>query len=222
MRVASKRKSFTVVCAIAVCCLLAVAGAEAQSKKSAKQADNLEKAGESAKASVQDLLGHLGKMLAGYNSIVSGEAKNPQSAYKKLVGDLKSTDKKISAANKELSTMNKQADSFFKAWEQDLEEISSDSLREKSAKRLELARERYASLGETLTQARQEFAPVVQNMNDQILFLGRDLSPGAIADLQDEAEELNRQADDLKTKVEGMLQAAAKTQDQAEAAIEGD
>ena len=111
------------VVVVAICCLLAVTAVDAQSKKSAKQADSLEKAGDSAKAAVQDLLDHLGKMLKGYNAIVNGEAKNPQSAYKKLVGDLNGTEKKTKAAEKELASLNKEADSFFRAWEQDLSSI---------------------------------------------------------------------------------------------------
>jgi hypothetical protein len=204
----------------AICCLLIVATADAQSKKSAKQAENLEKAGDNAKAAVQDVLLHLDKLLVGYNSIIDGEAEETQAAYKKLVGDLNATKKKIEVARKQLATMNDQAQKFFAAWEQDLSSISSDSLREKSASRLESARERYATSGETLAKARDEFAPVVRDLNDQILFLGRDLSPEAVEDLQDEAAALNRQAEEVIEKVKAMLQAAGKEQDEAEAVVD--
>ena len=82
------------------------------------------------------------------------------------------------------------------------------------------AQQRYASLGETLAAAGQEFAPVIQDLNDQILFLGRDLSPEAIADLEDEAAALNQQADAAIAKVKQMLEAAGKDQAEAEAEIE--
>ena len=222
MRWKKSRMGRSAVFAAAVCCLLTVATVDAQSKKSAKEAESLEKSGESAKAAVQGLLDHLGKMLAGYNSIINGEAKNTQSAYKKLVGDLNATGKKIDGAKKQLAGLNKEADKFFKAWEQDLSSISSDGLREKSANRLESARKRYASIGETLAKASEEFAPVVQNLNDQILFLGRDLSPEAVADLQDEAEKLNQQAEEVTARVKALLQSAGETQDDAEADLEGD
>jgi hypothetical protein len=221
MKARKRWVEFAAVCIFAMCYVLVVTTADAQSKKSAKQAESLEKSGESAKAAVQDVLDHLGKMLAGYNSIISGEAKNTQSAYKKLVGDLKATDKKVDGAKKQLVGMNKEADKFFRAWEQDLSSISSDSLREKSANRLESGKKHYASIGETSSKARDEFAPVVQNLNDQILYLGRDLSPEAIADLQDEAEELNQQAAEVTESVKAMLQSAAQEQDEAEADLEG-
>ncbi len=210
------------VLVVAFCWVLAATTVAAQSKKSAKQTASLEKAGESSKAAVQDVLVSLDKLLAGYNSIINGQAKNPQSTYKKLVGDLKGTGKKIDGAKKQLAALNKEADKFFKAWEQDLANISSESLREKSTNRMEAAKKRYASIGETLTLAAGEFAPVIQNLNDQILFLGRDLSPEAVADLQDEAEALNQQAETVTARVKEMLQAAGKTQAEADAELEGD
>jgi ElaB/YqjD/DUF883 family membrane-anchored ribosome-binding protein len=208
--------------AVAICCLLVGTAADAQSKKNPKQAESLEKAGESSRAAVRDVVDNLDKLLAGYNSIIDGEAKNPQSTYKKLVSDLKGTEKKIDRAKKQLTALDKEASKFFKDWEKDLESISSDSVREKSARRMEDAKQRYASMGEVLGQASQEFAPVVKNLNDQILFLGRDLSPEAVADLQDEAEQLNRQAAEVTARVKQMLESAGKTQHEADAALEGD
>ena len=210
----------TTVIAISVCCLLAAPMAQAQSKKSAKQTASLEKAGESSKAAVQDVLGSLGSLLAGYNAIIDGEAKDNQKAYKKLVGDLKGTEKKIESSKKQVTALGKEADKFFKAWEQDLASISSESLREKSAGRMKVAQQKYASLGETLAAAGGEFAPVIQNLNDQILYLGRDLSPEAIADLEDEAAELNAQAEAATAKVKEMLDKADTTRDAADAELE--
>jgi len=205
----------------AVCCLLAVTTADAQSKKTAQQTASLEKAGDTAKSAVQDALNALHDLLVGYNSIIGGEAKDTQAAYKKLVSDLKGTEKKIEGAKKQLTALSKEADKFFKAWEQDLASMSSDSVREKSANRMETAKKRYASIGETLSQAGDEFAPVVQELNDQILFLGRDLSPEAVADLQDEAEALNQQATEVATKVKALVQSAGEVQAEADAELDG-
>jgi len=205
-----------------LCCLLSVTAVDAQSKKSAKQSESLEKAGESAKVSVQGSLENLNKLLVGYNAIIDGEAKDPQGAYKKLVNDLKGTQKSIDDAKKQLTALEKEAEKFFKAWEKDLAEISSDSVRDKSAKRMEAARSKYAAIGEALSAAGTELAPVVRNLNDQILFLGRDLSPEAVEDLQDEAEALNQQAAEASAKVKELVQSAGKTQIEADAALEVD
>ena len=133
----SRHTAVTWAIALAACCLLAVGPVDAQSKKSAKQAESLEEAGESSKVAVRGVLEHLSGMLSGYNSIINGDAKDTQAAYKKLVGDLKAADKKIEGAGKQLASLNKEAEKFFQGWEQDLAGISSEGLREKSASRLE-------------------------------------------------------------------------------------
>jgi len=203
-------------------CVLTVSAALPQSTKSAKQAESLERAGAKATAAVRDALGALGQLLGGYNAIIDGEAKDTQKAYKSLVSDLKGTEKKIEGAKKELASLEKEADKFFQAWEKDLEAISSDGMREKSANRLEIARQRYATLGDILGKAGAEFAPVVQNLNDQILYLGRDLSPGAVADLKDEQAALNQQADEVKARIKELIESAGKTEAEASAEIEAE
>jgi len=222
MRTTNLWRGRATVIVISVCWLVAAPMAQAQSKKSAKQTASLEKAGEASKAAVQDVLTSLGSLLAGYNAIINGEAKDNQKAYKKLVGDLNGTQKKIDASKKQLTSLGKEADKFFKAWEQDIASISSESLREKSAGRMKVAQQNYASLGETLAAAGGEFAPVMQNLNDQILYLGRDLSPEAIADLEDEAAELNAQAEAATAKVKAMLETAGKTQADADAELDAE
>lgn len=201
--------------AVGACLILGGTPIFAQAK-SAKDAQNLEKAADGAEKSIQDVVEHVKSMLESYNTIVGGKAKDVQSEYKKLSSDLKATDKKIQTATKGTDAMNKQADKFFVQWEKELDEYSSDSMKEKSTQRLETAKQRYQSLGQTLDEASKAFEPLMQNLNDQILFLGRDLSDAAIADLQDEAAKLNQQAEDVFENIEGMI---AKAHD-ADAAME--
>jgi len=207
---------------VALLCAFAAPASRAQSKKSAKQTASLEKAGEASRTAVRDALGSLGSVLADYNSIINGEAKDNQKAYKKLVDDYKGAEKQIDGVKKQLDALRKEADKFFKAWEQDLASISSESLREKSAGRMKVAKQDYVALGETLAAAGREFAPVMQNLSDQILYLGRDLSPAAIADLEDEATRLNKQAAAATEKVKEMLESAGKIQAEADAEAEAD
>lgn len=197
---------------VVTCLVLAGTAAHAQNKKTAKQAESLEKSGEDAKAAVDDVLGHVERMLQDYNAIIDGTAEDPQSSYKKLAGDLKNTDKKIDGASKKLAALEKEAQKFFAAWEADLDSFSSESMRAKSQKRLDAARARYDSLGEVLREAGDAFGPFLENLNDQILYLGRDLSPDSIADLTDEAAELNAQAEDVTAQVKQMLDDAGEVE----------
>ena len=202
---------------VGVCLVLGGTSIFAQSK-TAKEAENLKKSADAAEMSIADVVDHVKGMLESYNSIVGGTAKNVQSEYKKLANDLKATDKKIQSASKGMDSLDKQANKLFVQWEKELAEYSSDSMKQKSTDRLEAAKKRYESLGQTLSEASKAFEPLMQNLNDQILFLGRDLSKEAIADLEDEAAELNRQAEDVINTVQGLLAKAEEADSELEKA----
>ena len=203
------------VLALSACLILGGTAVFAQSK-TAKEAQNLKKSADAAQQSITDVLDHVEGMLGSYNAIVGGTSKNVQSDYKKLANALNGTDKKIQSAKKGMDSLSKQANKFFIQWEKELAEYSSDSMREKSSARLEAAKEKSRNLAATLGEASAAFGPLMQNLNDQILFLGRDLSPEAIADLQDEAAELNQQAEDVTATVKDLLTKA----DEQAAALE--
>jgi chromosome segregation ATPase len=198
-------------CALAACLLVCGLSVFAQ-QKTAKQAENLKKSADAAEQSLADVVDQVKNMLASYNDIVDGKSKNVESDYKKLANDLKSTQKKIQNANKSVNSLDKQAQSFFDQWQKELSEYSSDSMREKSSARLDDAKQKYQALGQTLGEASKAFQPLMQNLNDQVLYLGRDLSPEAIADLKDEAADLNKQAEDVTGQIKQML-AKADEQD---------
>ncbi len=195
---------------VAVCFVLGGTVVTAQSPTAAKQAESLAKAGEQAKKAVQRVVGQLGKLLKEYNAIMDGSAKNPQSAYKKLLSEYKGTNKKIEKARQSVNAMDKEAQKFFAAWEMELEAFASENLKRTSLDRLNASREKYAVLGDALNNARDAFAPVLQDLNDQILILGRDLSPGAIAALQEEAAALNQQVVEISEEVREMVQSGTQ------------
>ena len=194
---------------LAIVLVALIGTAYAQSTKAAKDAENLQKSADAAKKSIQDSLDHVKKLITDYNGIVDGTVKKPEQAYSKLTNDTKATQKKLQAADKSVTAMNKQADKFFADWEKDLSSFSNDTMKAKSQSRLDSSKQRYGSMGEALTQAGAAFEPLLVNLNDQILFLGRDLSPEAIADLKPEADALNSQADEVFAQVEAILSGEA-------------
>ena len=182
-----------VVVGLAVCFLLGGMNAFPQAGKAQKKQQELAKTAEEAKKAVTDALENIRAMLDDYNNLLSGTLKNPQSAFKKLGDRLERARKETGKIQKHLETVNKQAGDFFSAWEADLDKFTNEDLKQKSMDRLDAAKAKYQALGEVIGQAGEAFRPVLQNLNDQIMILGRDLSPGAIADLQGEAAALNEQ-----------------------------
>lgn len=195
---------------IALACSLAgITTVSAQGTKSVKAREAVVSTGEEAKQALTDSMEQWGKILDGYNGIMDGSAKNTEKSYKTLLSDLKAVEGKGSAATKSLQKMDKQAQSFFKDWEKELEQFSSDSMKEKSMGMLEKDQAKYADFVDRMTQAGEIFSPVAQELNDQVLFLGRNLSPDGIELMQDEAAKMNQMVEEAMAQVESLLAGAA-------------
>lgn len=145
-----------------------------------------------------------------YNEILQGEAEDNRAAYKKLQKALVKSEKTVDAVGSEADRMDLAANRYFNSWKASLSEFSSDEMRERSEARMNETRERYDSILQAGRSAGDAFRTFVTQLDDQIVFLGHDLNPAAIGDLQDEAEKLNEQADDLFTKVDETMRTAMK------------
>jgi hypothetical protein len=192
-----------------VCGLTGITPVTAQGTKSVKAREAVVATGEESKAALEDSLTQWGKILDGYNSIMDGSAKNTEKTYKTLLSDLKAAEGKGANTTKSLTKMDKQAQSFFKDWEKELDQFSNESMKEKSTAMMDKDKAGYADFKDRMTQAGEVFAPVLQELNDQVLFLGRNLSPDGIEMLQDEATKMNEMVKEATAQVEALLAGAA-------------
>jgi hypothetical protein len=83
---------------------------------------------------------------------------------------------------------------------------------------------------ESMGEAGDLYEPFVLNLREQVLYLGRDLSPEALEGLEGDAAELNKSSEELFAKIEEILTGEATAEkevdeivaeDEAEAASEG-
>ena len=185
--------------------LLAGTWAEAQSTKAAKDAQKLAQSAEQAETALQEVVSHVQRMLGDYNSILKGSSKNPEAAHKKLGTDLAEARKKIAGVNRAVDSLDERGRAYFAGWDAELERYTTPGVRQKSAERLDAARQRHETMVQSLDRATAAFTPLLESLDDQVLFLGRDLSPDAVASLQEESQAVNLQADDVLDTVEVLL-----------------
>ena len=134
---------------------------------------------------------------------------------------MKTAGRMIESAGNSVTAMNEQAERLFAGWQAEIDKMPDADLKERNQGRLDARKERYAALSEVLGKAGKELSPFVTLLNDQIAFLGNDLSDDAILDLQDEAKELNEMATVMADNIAELLGTAkpheAKTEADAEA-----
>ncbi len=203
------RKGFVLVVLLA----LVVTGVTlAQDKKAQQEVQKFKSSAEQTVKSVEKARGTLQQTLDLYNSIVNGEAKNVESSYKKLTQNTKEIEKASTSIRKQIDTMSKNAEKLFAGWEEQIGQFTSENLKATSQQQLDDAKQRYKAIKDSAAGAKEIYDPFIANLNEQIMFMGRNLSPDALAALGDEATKLNEQATALMEQVDGFLEVAHENQ----------
>ena len=100
--------------------------------------------------------------------------------------------------------MEREAHTFFEEWTASLAGINNEDLKKRSQTRLNNTR---VSFGEILSADRRagaDFDIFMAALRDQIVYLGYDLNPSAVASLAEDAKKLNAQADTMFTSIDAV------------------
>ncbi len=165
---------------------------------------------EDARESLTKVRERIQETLSYYNSLVRGEAKKPQSAYKGLTKSFKKTESSAEKTRERVEKMQAQAEKVFAAWEADLENYSSDSMRQLAAERLAASKKQYGQMIQRMREAGDAYNEFVVSLNDQVMFMGRDLTAEGLARLTDVAAELNNMAEQLDAQIATVLEKEAQ------------
>ncbi len=150
------------------------------------------------------------KTLESYNYIVQGKAQDTRAEYKKLVKDIAKCQSSREDVRAKADHMQKAADAYFSNWEESLAGFNSEEMRAKSAERLQETKDSYGKIFEAGTEAGKRFASFISALDDQVRYLGNDLNPSAIAELDDEAAALNEQAEEFFKAIDETIQIAVR------------
>ena len=211
MRINSIGLSWRVSALLVMLALLITVPGVVQAQSSGhKQTDKLINKSQSTITSIRSTKMQTEETLAGYNAIIDGKAPDNRKAYKKLNNDIQKCENQAEKVRANIDSMQMAADTYFSDWKNNLAAISDPDLRAKSEKRLNETMANYEGILKAAEKAGAEFKPFLTSLHDQVTFLGHDLNPSAIADLTDEAAELNAQGKKVFKAVDGTVETASK------------
>ena len=129
-----------------------------------------------------------------YNSIVDSTTTDAKKAYRDLVNAVERCERLAEDTRKNSALMEQEAHNHFAEWTSNLKGISNENLRKRSQDRLNEIRLQYSEILHSGRSARTEFDTFVDALRDQIVYLGYDLNPTAVASLEKDAVKINEQA----------------------------
>lgn len=129
-----------------------------------------------------------------------------EKAYDKLKGEYDASVSKAEAVRKRVRDMETVAADLFREWENEIKQITSESMRTSSRDQLRQTRDRYDEMHAALKRAEVSMEPVLVKFRDHILYLKHNLNAQAIASLKGEAvsiqNDIARLIDDMNASVQ--------------------
>ena len=144
--------------------------------------DRVEDARDSQEAAKQQFASALEQ----FGSVVNYKGGELETKYKQLSNELDTSKSRAKTVRKHISEVEDVSKALFKEWEAELDQYSSENLRQSSEQKLLQTRTRCSRLINAMKRAEAKMAPVLTVFNDQVLFLKHNLNAQAIASLQDE------------------------------------
>lgn len=121
-----------------------------------------------------------------FEAVIGVPESELKSVYGKLNDAFEDSEDKAAAVSSRIASVEDVADDLFDEWGEELEQISSASLRRKSAAQLRTSQRRYAGLIKAMKRAESRMEPVLVSFRDHVLYLKHNLNAQAIASLQGE------------------------------------
>lgn len=135
---------------------------------------------------------------------------DPAVAYAAFMERIEGCQAQANGLRDHLSPMRNSADRVFGAWTESLDDISSESMRDRAAARLTAAKERYAKVEETGKECQERLDELNRQLRDVALFLGHDLNPDAVETVREDALAIRDAARVLSAAMDGCMDASAE------------
>lgn len=121
-----------------------------------------------------------------FSEVINFEGGDLEAKYRKLDSEYERSKSEAQAVRDRIDAVEDVAQALFREWEAELGEYESASLRRSSEQKLQSTKIQYDRLITAMHRAESRMDPVLEALQDQVLFLKHNLNARAIASLEDE------------------------------------
>lgn len=143
-----------------------------------------------------------------FRFVVDFEGGELEEKYDTLRDEFEDSQEAAEDIHKRVNAVETVAEDLFDEWSDELDRYSSVELRRDSQRKLRETRSRYGDLIETMRGAESRLDPVLQAMEDQVLYLKHNLNARAIQSLRGEVVAIDRDVDKLLAAMEQSIREA--------------
>jgi len=135
--------------------------------------------------------------LSEFSALINFDGGDLQDTYEALKDRYDDSKASADEVTERIDKVESVAQSFFREWETELNEISNANLRRDSASKLKTTRRNYDTLLRSMRRVESSMAPVLSSLQDNVLHLKHNLNANAVSALQGELTNIKTDVDSL-------------------------
>lgn len=152
---------------------------------------------EEAKESQQEAQQQFKSALEEFSTLINFDGGELQKAYEQLNDQYEASQASADNVTKRIDKVEDVAQALFREWREELDKYSKESLRRNSERQLKDTERRFDKLVKSMRRAETKMAPVLNSMQDNVLYLKHNLNAAAVGALQGEFNNIKKDIDQL-------------------------
>lgn len=164
---------------------------------------------ESAQTAQQDAQQQFTSALAQLSQLINYDGGDLAAQYELINDQYEASESSAKEVASRIAAIESVADALFDEWNDEIQQYSSNNLKQQSQQKLKKTQRNYESLIKSMHRAKNRMAPVLSALKDNSLYLKHNLNAQAIGALQGEYKTIKR---DVESLVAEMNKAIAQSQ----------
>lgn len=140
--------------------------------------------------------------------LTNSDGGDLEAIYNRLSSDYDRSVSRADDVSDRIESIEDVAEDLFEEWEGEAEQITNASQRGESLRILADTKERYARMHGAMRRAEAKMAPVLEEFNNQVLFLKHNLNAKMIASLQENVLQIETDVSSLIAEMEASISEA--------------
>ena len=137
------------------------------------------------------------KLLVIFSALVNFDGGDLEDVYNSLNDEYEDSKSAAEDVSNRINKVQSVAEALFDEWEEELDEYENTTLRRESESKLRQTRQRYEDMLRAMRNAEGKMDPVLQRLQDNVLYLKHNLNANAIGALQGELTTIRGDVDTL-------------------------
>mgnify|MGYP000657497350 CR=1 FL=1 len=152
---------------------------------------------EDAKDSQEEAQQQFSSALEEFSTLINFDGGELQEVYEQLKDQYEASEESADLVTSRIDKVESVAEALFDEWQDELEKYTNATLKRDSQRKLKDTQRRYKSLLSAMRRAESKMPPVLEALEDNVLYLKHNLNASAIGALQGEFNGIKREINQL-------------------------